>query len=72
MGGANSARGNSPVYIRSIASKSITAEDGRLRSGDELLKVNGISVGNMSQNQVVQVIKNTIGNVTLTVIPCEH
>ena len=69
VGGANSARGNSPVFIRSIAPKSIAAEDGRLRSGDEILKINGLNVSNMSQNHVVQVIKNTTGNVVLTIVP---
>lgn len=69
VGGAHSARGNSPVFIRNIASDSIASEDGRLRSGDKILKINGVSVSHMSQNRVVQVIKNTVGNVTLTVIP---
>lgn len=56
------------MYIRNIAPHGITYDDGRLKSGDEILKINGVSVGHMSQNRVVQVIKNTVGNVTLTVI----
>lgn len=69
VGGAKSTRGNSPVFIRSIAPSSIAYHDGRLKSGDEILKINGVSIGHMSQNRVVQVIKNTVGNVTLTVVP---
>lgn len=69
MGGAKSSRGNSPVYIRNIASGSIAYGDGRLKSGDEIMKINGVAVSHMSQNRVVQVIKNTFGNVTLTIIP---
>lgn len=69
VGGVNSTRGHSPVYIRSIAPKSIAWEDGRLQSGDELTAINGISVTSMSQKEVVQVIKNTSGNITLTIIP---
>ena len=71
VGGANSSKGNSPIYIRSIAPKSIAALDGRLHSGDEVLKINGLSLANMSQSQVVQVIKNTTGTITLTVIPTD-
>ena len=71
VGGANSLKGNSPIYIRSIAPKSIAALDGRLHSGDEILKINGLSLANMSQSQVVQVIKNTTGTITLTVIPTD-
>ena len=71
VGGVNSSRGHSPVYIRSIAPKSIAADDGRLQSGDELLSINGISVTNMSQKEVVQIIKRTSGNITLTIIPSE-
>ena len=69
VGGAHSARGNSPVFIRNVAPDSIAYDDGRLKSGDKILKINGVSVGHMSQNRVVQIIKNTVGNVTLTVIP---
>lgn len=71
MGGANSSKGNSPVYVRSIAQKGIADLDGRLKSGDEILKINGLNVSNMSQNQVVQVIKNTRGNITVTVLPSD-
>ncbi len=69
VGGVNSARGNSPVFIRNIAASSIAHDDGRLHTGDKILKINGVSVSHMSQNRVVQVIKNTVGNVTLTVMP---
>ncbi|KAL5479626.1 hypothetical protein EMCRGX_G023174 [Ephydatia muelleri] len=44
VGGANSSKGDSPVYIRSVAPSSITEEDGRLRPGDEILSINGIPV----------------------------
>ena len=69
MGGVNSSRGHSPVYIRSIAPKGIASEDGRIQSGDELISINGVSVTNMTQKEVVQCIKNSSGNITLTVIP---
>lgn len=71
VGGANSSKGDSPVYIRSVAANSITEEDGRLRPGDEILRINGIPVEGMSQNGVIQLIRSTTGNVTLVIIPGE-
>ena len=68
VGGANSTRGNAPVFIRSIASESVAAEDGRLNSRDEILKINGRVVSCLSQNEVVKFIRNTTGDITLTVI----
>ena len=41
VGGRNSTRGNSPLFIRSIAPQSISAEDGRLHSGDKITQING-------------------------------
>lgn len=69
VGGVNSSKGNSPVYVRNIARNGLAAKDGRLQSGDEILKINGLPLLNMSQDQVVQVIKKTVGNVTLTINP---
>ena len=71
VGGVNSSRGHSPIYIRSIATNSIAGEDGRLRSGDEILSINGISVLSMSQREVVEVIKKSSGHITLTIIASE-
>ena len=69
VGGVNSSKGNSPVYVRSIAPQGLAAEDGRLQPGDEILRINGVSLMGMSQEQVVQVIKQSTGNVLLTINP---
>lgn len=69
VGGVNSSKGNSPVYVRSVAPSGLVAQDGRLHPGDELLKINGTSVSNMAQDEVVKIIKNTVGNVTLSINP---
>lgn len=69
VGGVNSSRGNSPIYIRSIAPQSIAATDGRLQSGDELISINGISTISMSQKEAVQIIKKSTGNIILTILP---
>ena len=69
VGGVNSSRGDSPIYIRSIAPGGIAADDGRLQPGDEITKINGLLLANMSQNDVVQVIKKNAGTITLTINP---
>lgn len=71
VGGVNSSRGNSPVYVRSIAKGGIAAQDGRLHQGDEIIKINGIDLTHRSQDDVVKIIKITPGNLVLTVIPRE-
>ena len=69
VGGVNSSKGNSPVYVRSIAPHGLAAEDGRLQPGDEILRINGVTLCNMSQDEVVQVIRQTVGSVTLIINP---
>ena len=69
VGGVDSPRGDSPIYIKGIAPKGAAADDGRLKSRDQILRVNGISVDGMRQNEVVQLIKAFSGDITLTVIP---
>jgi C-terminal processing protease CtpA/Prc len=71
VGGVNSSKGNSPVYVRNIATSGLAAEDGRLQSGDEIVKINGISLSKMPQEDVVKIIKKTVGDVTLTINPRE-
>jgi ligand of Numb protein X 1/2 len=69
VGGRNSARGHSPLFIRSIAPNSLASEDGRLHSGDRITQINGTEVFNMSQTEAVQLIKSSGDTVTLSVIP---
>ena len=44
VGGRNSSRGHSPLFVRSIAPNSIASEDGRLHSGDHITRINGVCV----------------------------
>jgi len=71
VGGVNSSRGDSPVYVRSIAKGGVAATDGRLHQGDEIVRINGINLASMSQDEVVKIIKKTSGNVVLTIVPRE-
>ena len=71
VGGVNSSRGHSPVYVRSVTKRGIAAEDGRLNQGDEIVRINGIDVTNLCQDDIVKIIKMTTGNVVLSIIPRE-
>lgn len=69
VGGVDSPRGDSPIYIKGIATRGVAADDGRLKSRDQILRVNGVSVDGMRQDEVVRLIKAFSGDITLTVIP---
>lgn len=69
VGGVNSSKGNSPVYVKNIAANGLAGGDGRLQAGDQILKINGMSLSNMAQDDIVKVIKKTVGSVTLTINP---
>ena len=69
VGGVDSRRGHSPIFIKGIAAKSVAAEDGRLKSRDQLVRVNGLTVDGMTQDDVVKLIKGLSGDLTLTIIP---
>ena len=72
VGGANSTRGNSPVSVCNIAPNSIAAQDGQLKSGDVIIRINNVPVRLMSQKQVVQFIKSRSGTVTLDIVHCNE
>ena len=60
-------RGDSPVYIRSVDFGSAGWEAG-LRSGDLLLEVNSISIRYSSKHDVLQLIDQTGGVLTVGVV----
>lgn len=49
--------GHCPIYIKNILPKGAAVEDGRLRPGDRLLKVNNVEVTGKSQPEVVDLFK---------------
>ena len=67
VGGFGSAHGNLPICVRKIFEKGAAAEDGRLREGDILLTVNGIDLGGLTHDQVVDILKTVSGKVKLLV-----
>ena len=67
VGGRRSPKGDCPVFIKSLAPKSIAESDGRLHCGDELVAVNNISLRDFSQQEVVQLFRDLSGPVSLTI-----
>ncbi|XP_022112656.2 partitioning defective 3 homolog isoform X3 [Pieris rapae] len=55
----NPTGGHCPIYIKNILPKGAAVTDGRLRAGDKLVSVNGVSVAGLTQQQVVTLLRNT-------------
>ncbi|OQR74243.1 partitioning defective 3-like [Tropilaelaps mercedesae] len=49
--------GIAPIYIKNILPRGAAIQDGRLRSGDRLLEVNGIEVTGKTQPEVVAMLR---------------
>jgi C-terminal processing protease CtpA/Prc len=58
---------NSPIYISRIIPNGIAWKHGRLKKGDQLLSVNGVSVENEYHEKAVELLKQAEGNVKLVV-----
>lgn len=48
-----------PIYVKSIFAKGAAVDDGRLKTGDRLLMVNGIDVTQMSLQDAVSLLRET-------------
>ncbi|XP_064613950.1 partitioning defective 3 homolog isoform X2 [Liolophura sinensis] len=55
----NPAGGNCPIYIKNILPKGAAIIDGRLKSGDRLLEVNGEPMTGKTQAEAVNILRNT-------------
>lgn len=55
----NPAGGHCPIYIKKILSLGAAIEDGRLRSGDRLLEVDGVPMTGKNQGEVVEFLRAT-------------
>ncbi len=54
---------NSPIYISRIIPGGVAHRQGRLKRGDQLLSVNGVSVENEHHEKAVELLKSAQGNV---------
>ncbi|XP_077285393.1 par-3 family cell polarity regulator isoform X2 [Arctopsyche grandis] len=64
----NPTGGICPIYIKNILPKGAAVTDGRLRAGDRMVSVNGVSVSGLSQQQVVTLLRNTPTHSTVTIV----
>lgn len=55
----NPAGGQCPIYIKTILPRGAAIVDGRLKPGDRLLEVDGVSVTGRTQSDVVQMLRAT-------------
>ncbi|XP_014776117.1 partitioning defective 3 homolog isoform X2 [Octopus bimaculoides] len=55
----NQTGGEIPIYIKSILLQGAAIEDGRLKTGDRLLEVDGVEMTGKSQIEAVTILRNT-------------
>lgn len=53
---------NSPIYISRIIPGGVAHRQGKLKRGDQLLSVNGISVENENHEKAVELLKSAQGS----------
>ncbi|XP_073455578.1 ligand of Numb protein X 2-like [Aquarana catesbeiana] len=68
VGGYEENKGNQPFFIKTIVPATPAFFDGRLKCGDEIVKVNGVSAMGMSNAELIPMLKEQKNRVTLTVV----
>ncbi|XP_063288145.1 ligand of Numb protein X 2-like isoform X2 [Pelobates fuscus] len=68
VGGYEETKGNQPFFIKTIVPATPAFFDGRLKCGDEIVEVNGVSAAGMSNSQLIPMLKEQKNRVTLTVV----
>ncbi|XP_041954012.1 multiple PDZ domain protein [Alosa sapidissima] len=68
VGGMGSPHGDLPIYVKTIFPKGAAVEDGRLKHGDQILAVNGLSLVGVTHTEAVEILKRSRGHVVLTVL----
>jgi C-terminal processing protease CtpA/Prc len=71
VGGAGSYKGDSPIYIKSVATNSIAFNDGRLQCGDQITSINGVPLHNKTSDEVVSIISQSYGDISINIVPLE-
>ncbi|XP_041527021.1 E3 ubiquitin-protein ligase LNX isoform X3 [Microtus oregoni] len=67
-GGASHGEWDLPIYVISVEPGGIISRDGRIKTGDILLKVNGIELTEVSRTEAVAILKSTSSSVVLKVL----
>ncbi|XP_067853243.1 ligand of Numb protein X 2b [Heptranchias perlo] len=68
VGGFEESKDNQPFFIKTIVPGTPAYFDGRLKCGDEIIAVNGVSTAGMSNSAVIPMLKEQRNRVTLTVV----
>ncbi|KAM9326797.1 ligand of Numb protein X 2-like [Gastrophryne carolinensis] len=68
VGGYEETKGNQPFFIKTIVPATPAFFDGRLKCGDEIVEVNGVSATGMSNAELIPMLKEQKNRVTLTVV----
>ncbi|XP_066892180.1 E3 ubiquitin-protein ligase LNX isoform X2 [Kogia breviceps] len=64
-GGASHREWNLPIYVISVEPGGVISRDGRIKTGDVLLNVNGIELTEVSRSEAVALLKSTSSSVVL-------
>ncbi|XP_020017377.1 E3 ubiquitin-protein ligase LNX isoform X2 [Castor canadensis] len=67
-GGASHREWDLPVYVISVEPGGVISRDGRIKTGDILLNVNGIELTEVSRSEAVALLKSTSSSVVLKVL----
>ncbi|XP_068175944.1 inaD-like protein isoform X2 [Antennarius striatus] len=67
-GGRGSPLGDVPVFIAMIQANGVAAKTHQLKVGDRIVSINGQSVDAHSHGEVVAMLKNSYGNISLQVV----
>ncbi|XP_046405766.1 ligand of Numb protein X 2-like isoform X2 [Ischnura elegans] len=68
VGGEDPIRGPEPIHVLYVVQDSPAAKDGKLRSGDRLIAVDGHSLASVKHSTAVSMLKETGPRVTLQVV----
>ncbi len=68
MGGRGSPHGDLPIYVKTVFARGAAAQDGRLRRGDQILAVNGVSLDGVTHEEAVAILKHCKGVIELSVV----
>ncbi|XP_062997786.1 ligand of Numb protein X 2-like [Elgaria multicarinata webbii] len=68
VGGFEESKGNQPFFIKTIVPGTPAFWDKRLKCGDEIVAVNGVSAVGMSNGELIPMLKEQRNKVTLTVV----
>uniref|UniRef100_A0AAV2KNQ6 PDZ domain-containing protein n=1 Tax=Knipowitschia caucasica TaxID=637954 RepID=A0AAV2KNQ6_KNICA len=67
-GGLGSALGDVPLFIAMIQANGVAAKSKKLKVGDRIVSINGQSVDALSHSDVVSLLKNSFGLISLKVV----